>query len=97
MNLPFAIDRLRSVLRRQHKALSTESTYVHWLRHYVIALQTMPDSLPSEQKLERFLTDLAPPGFSSQQPKPGLQCNFGSWIIRLLPRRVLWKLYWNKK
>ena len=59
MNLPFAIERLRSVLRRQHKALSTESNYIHWLRHYVSALHGLPDSLSSEQKLERFLTDLA--------------------------------------
>jgi len=47
------------VLRRQHKALSTESNYIYWLRHYVSALEGMPESLPSEQKLERFLTDLA--------------------------------------
>ena len=59
MNLPLAIERLRSVLRRQHKALSTESNYIYWLRHYVSALEGMPESLPSEQKLERFLTDLA--------------------------------------
>ena len=59
MNLPNAIDRLRNVLRRQHKALSTEDSYVYWLRHYVIALNTMPSSLHSEQKVENFLTHLA--------------------------------------
>ena len=59
MNLPNAIERLRDVLRRQHKALATESTYVYWLRHYVTALNAMPPALFSEQKLERFLTDLA--------------------------------------
>jgi len=59
MNLVFAIERLRGVLRRQHKALATESTYVYWLRHYVTALNSMPPVLSSEQKLERFLTDLA--------------------------------------
>jgi integrase len=59
MNLHLAIERLRDVLRRQHKALATESTYVHWLRHYVTALNAMPAVLSSEQKLERFLTDLA--------------------------------------
>jgi integron integrase len=59
MNLPFAIEQLRNVLRRQHKALATESNYVYWLRHYVTALESMPDSLSSEQKLERFLTSLA--------------------------------------
>jgi len=41
------------------EGVSTDSNYVCWLRHYVIALDSMPDSLPSEQKLERFLTGLA--------------------------------------
>jgi len=59
MNLSFAIDRLRGVLRRQHKALGTEASYVYWLRRYVTALTTMPAALSSEQKLECFLTDLA--------------------------------------
>ena len=54
-----AIDRLRNVIRRQHKALSTESSYVYWLRQYVTALKSLPGSLPSEQKLENFLTHLA--------------------------------------
>jgi len=59
MNLPYAIERLRDVLRRQHKSLSTEDSYVYWLGHYVTALNTMPSSLLSEQKLENFLTHLA--------------------------------------
>ena len=54
-----AIDRLRNVIRRQHKALSTESSYVYWLRQYVTALKSMPSSLPSEQKLDNLLTHLA--------------------------------------
>jgi integron integrase len=59
MNLIFAIEQLRCVLRRQHKALSTESNYLFWLRRYVKALGGMPDSLSSELKVERFLTGLA--------------------------------------
>jgi hypothetical protein len=59
MNLPNAIERLRDVLRLQHKAISTEDSYVYWLRRYVTALNTMPGSLTSEQKLENFLTSLA--------------------------------------
>jgi hypothetical protein len=50
---------MRQVIRRQHKALATEETYVYWLRRYMAALQRMPESLTSEQKLERFLTHLA--------------------------------------
>ena len=46
-------------MRRQHKALSTEGCYLFWLRRYISALRAMPASLPSEKKLETFLTDLA--------------------------------------
>ena len=59
MNLDLAIEQLRCVLRRQHKALSTESAYIFWLRRYVEALDKVPDSLSSEQKLEQFLSNLA--------------------------------------
>jgi hypothetical protein len=54
-----AIERVRDVIRRQHKALSTEETYVFWLRRYMRALAHMPKGLTSVKKLERFLTDLA--------------------------------------
>ena len=50
---------MREVIRRQHKALATEESYVHWLGRYIHALQEMPATWTSEQKLERFLTDLA--------------------------------------
>jgi len=52
MNLPLAIEQLRNVLRRQHKAIATEASYVYWLRKYVTALESMPVALPSEQKLD---------------------------------------------
>ena len=41
------------------KALSTEDCYLFWLRRYIAALRRMPPELPSEKKLEQFLTDLA--------------------------------------
>ena len=59
MNPSQAIERIRQVIRLQHKAYSTEATYVYWLRRYIHALQDIPEDLPSEKKLERFLTDLA--------------------------------------
>jgi integrase len=59
MNVNQAIERLRQVIRRQHKAISTESSYVHWLRQYMTAIRDMPDSLTSREKVERFLTHLA--------------------------------------
>jgi integron integrase len=54
-----AIERVRDVIRLQHKALSTEETYVFWLRRYIRALEHMPQALSSERKVELFLTDLA--------------------------------------
>ena len=54
-----ALDRLRQVIRRQHKALATEDCYVFWVRRYINALRGLPGELPSEKKLEIFLTGLA--------------------------------------
>lgn len=53
------IKRAIEVMRRQHKSLATERTYVHWLSRYMPALYQMPRQLASEQKMERFLTELA--------------------------------------
>ena len=50
---------MREVIRRQHKALSTEECYIFWLRRYMTALREMPEGLCSEEKLEQFLTGLA--------------------------------------
>jgi hypothetical protein len=58
MNADLSIQRLQAVARRQHKALSTEETYVYWLRRYMTALPRYPATLTSEQKVERFLSDL---------------------------------------
>ncbi|HEY5910342.1 MAG TPA: integron integrase [Verrucomicrobiae bacterium] len=54
-----AIDRLRQVIRRQHKALSTEDSYVFWVRRYIHSLASTAPELPSEKKVEIFLTRLA--------------------------------------
>src|SRR4051794_594910 len=59
MNTSQAICRVREILRRQHKAISTERCYSFWLRRYMTALLKMPKDLASERKVERFLTDLA--------------------------------------
>ena len=59
MNTAQAINRVREVIRRQHKALSTEDSYLYWLRQYMGALRSMPPDLSSEKKLEQFLTGLA--------------------------------------
>ncbi len=65
MNATQAIDRLRQALRRQHKAFSTEESYVFWLRRYLKALSSMDPQLSSEKKVESFLTRLAQEGLSA--------------------------------
>jgi hypothetical protein len=59
MNETQAIERMRQVIRRQHKALATEDACVLWLRRYMKALRQIPPELSSEKKMEEFLTDLA--------------------------------------
>src|SRR5262245_23017685 len=54
-----AINKTREIIRRQHKALATEESYLYWLRCYIAAVAQMPNELPSEGKVERFLTELA--------------------------------------
>ena len=65
-----AIDRMRQVIRRQHKALAIEDIYVFWLRRYISALcpstgarSTGSTSLPSDRarlrqapRADRFFT-----------------------------------------
>ncbi len=59
MNTDEAIHRLTEVIRRKHLALATVRSYRAWLRRYCDCLKGLPSHLSSEQKLERFLTDLA--------------------------------------
>jgi hypothetical protein len=47
------------VVRRQHKAISTEACYIFWLCRYMTVWRGMPQGLSSDKKLEQFLTDLA--------------------------------------
>jgi integron integrase len=54
-----ALERLRVVIRRQHKALATEESYVFWVRRYIHSLRTLSPGLTSEKKFELFLTSLA--------------------------------------
>jgi len=59
LNSTEVVERTRAVIPRQRKSIAAEQVYLHWLRHYIVALGQMPTFLSSEQKLERFLTDLA--------------------------------------
>lgn len=59
MNTEAAIQRLVEVCRRQHKSLSTERVYSHWLRDYCRFVGTVDAGLSSERKMEAWLTMLA--------------------------------------
>jgi hypothetical protein len=48
MNTAQAIERMCQVIRRQHKALSTEDTYIFWLRRYMQVLTIDTRARPPE-------------------------------------------------
>ena len=54
-----AVAKLSDVIRRKHLALKTEQSYCAWLRLYCQHIAMLPADLPSEQKLEHFLTALS--------------------------------------
>lgn len=47
------------VIRLQHKAIATERAYCGWIARYYDFCVNLPAEWPAEQKMERFLTDLA--------------------------------------
>lgn len=59
MNTSIAIQSLIDVARRQHKSLATERTYAGWLKQYCGYMPRINPLLPSEKKVESFLTHLA--------------------------------------
>lgn len=65
MNVRQAVEKLSDVVRRKHLSLSTEQSYCGWLKRYCAFIQGLPSPLPSEQKLERFLTELAREGVAA--------------------------------
>lgn len=56
-----AIQGMRAVMRRQHKAWKTEQSYVRWLERYMHWLHAHRSRLPQDSRgrIEAFLTDLA--------------------------------------
>lgn len=65
MNADQAVARLAEVIRRKHLALNTEQSYCGWLRRYCQQVAGLPAGLPSEQKIEQFLTALAKTNISA--------------------------------
>ena len=82
MNTDEAVRRLTEVVRRKHLALATERTYCAWLRRYCDFLKGLPLHLPSEHKLERFLTVLAQKDVAASTQNQAFNA-----IISKVPRR----------
>jgi hypothetical protein len=90
MNTDEAVRRLTEVVRRQHLALATERTYCAWLRRYCDFLKGLPLHLPSEHKLERYLTVLAQKhvaASSQSQAFGGSRNVLPTWPLRLYASR----------
>jgi integrase len=54
-----ALSEMRVQIRRRHLAVATEKTYCGWLRRFVDFLRRHGDTGTSEEKIERFLGELA--------------------------------------
>jgi len=72
MNAHQAVAKLTDVVRRKHLALKTERSYCAWLRRYCQHISILPAHLPSEQKLEHFLTALSKNRYHRQHPESSL-------------------------
>ena len=71
-----AVARLAEVIRRKHLALNTEQSYCAWLRRYCQHIAMLPAHLPSEQKLEQFLTALAKTNISASTQNQAFKCGY---------------------
>jgi len=67
------VRRLTEVVRRKYLAIEKERTYCAWLRRYCDFFKGLPLHLPSEHKLERFLTRLG--GFEGVDMRKCLKIN----------------------
>lgn len=65
MSAKQAENRVREVAKLRHMALSTEDSYISWLRRYCHFLPTLSEDLPPAKKVESFLTWMAQQSFSA--------------------------------
>jgi len=66
MNIQHAIRLLQESCALHHNALSTEKSYIYWLKHYGRFVQdAQRRRLSTEAKIEAFLTHLALQGVSA--------------------------------
>ncbi len=56
------LDQVRGVLRRKHYSIRTETTYIHWIRRYILFHGKRHPKDMGAAEIERFLTYLAVQG-----------------------------------
>ena len=56
---PKLLDRARAIMRMRHYSLSTEKTYVSWMRQYILFHDKKHPKDMAEREIEAFLTSLA--------------------------------------
>jgi hypothetical protein len=90
MNTDKAVRRLAEAVRRKHLALATERTYWAWLRRYCDFLKGLPLHLPSQHKLERFMTALTQQGCRRRLLESSLERDYfqsGAHLSKPIPRQ----------
>jgi len=53
------LQKVVEAVRVRHFSLRTEEAYCHWIGRFYDVAQRLPRNLPSEEKVRRFITDLA--------------------------------------
>ncbi|HEY4281465.1 MAG TPA: integron integrase [Chthoniobacterales bacterium] len=65
MNRTQVLHRLKDVIRRKHFSYATEQAYCGWVDRYSRFVECLDPTVPSEQKLESFVTMLAKQGVAA--------------------------------
>ena len=87
MNLEHAIRLLQQTCALHHTALSTEKSYIYWLKHYARFLQVFQPKqlLTTEAKIEAFLTRLALQGVSASTQNQAFNALLFNAEIKIMP------------
>ena len=56
---PKLLDQVRHTLRAKHYAYSTEKTYLHWIKRFILFHHKRHPKEMNSPEIEQFLTDLA--------------------------------------
>ena len=72
---PKLLEHVRIVIRTKHYSYSTEKTYIHWIRKYILFHNKRPPSKMGEPEIGRYISHLAVnKRVSSSTQKPGALC-----------------------